>query len=122
LRLSQNTIVKYDYVDTNAGQGYSTSTGKFTAPYSGVYLFLFFVAPGNDDHDIAFFKLYINGQYQTYTLQESLEENHDYMGGQAFVHYMHKGQEAWIQTGALRSAYYHNIKKYGTTFTGVLIN
>jgi hypothetical protein len=120
--LPENTIVKFDGVFTNQGHGYNTSTGKFTAPYSGVYLFLFFVRPGGDEYDTAYFQLYIDGNNRAYTIQESLEKYHDTMGGQAYVEYMYKGKTAWIQTGGLISGDHHQIKEYGTTFTGVLIN
>jgi hypothetical protein len=121
--LPQGTIVKFDKVFTNAGHGYSKSTGKFTAPYTGGYLFLFFVRPGSDENDIAYFQLYVNGKYRAYAVEESTQVTHDSMGGQAYVEYLSKGETAWIQTGVIQGGDgYHDITSYGTTFTGLLIN
>ena len=32
-----NTVIIYDTVTTNIGNGYSIADGKFTAPYNGTY-------------------------------------------------------------------------------------
>ncbi|XP_053380349.1 EMILIN-1-like [Mercenaria mercenaria] len=121
--LSQNTIVKYDNILKNKGGGYDPKSGKFTAPSSGVYLFLFFVEPGHDKNNMAFLNLYVDGEYIAYAIHESRHDDHNTSGGQAYVSYMSAGDQAWIQTGNLDpSEGKHNIADYGTTFTGILIN
>ncbi|KAJ8299178.1 hypothetical protein KUTeg_023238 [Tegillarca granosa] len=35
----RNTIIKYNQVTTNIGNGYNANTGKFVAPVSGIYMF-----------------------------------------------------------------------------------
>ena len=67
--IAENTVVKFESVFANHGGGYSSSTGIFTAPYSGVYLFLFFVRPTDNKYDIAYFKLYVDGSYRAQAIQ-----------------------------------------------------
>ena len=120
-RIYENTTVKFDRVFSNHGGGYSSSTGIFTAPYSGAYLFLFFVSAAKDKY--AYLQLYVDGRYRTYTIIGStMEELELSLAGQAYVEYMSAGDKAWIQTGDLTGGSYHNIYNIGTTFTGILIN
>ncbi|KAL4222099.1 hypothetical protein ACF0H5_018140 [Mactra antiquata] len=41
--LPVQSVVKYDYVAFNAGNGYDPETGIFTVPKDGMYMFIFFV-------------------------------------------------------------------------------
>lgn len=37
--LRKNSVIVYDYVETNIGNGYNSTSGMFVAPYSGTYAF-----------------------------------------------------------------------------------
>lgn len=41
--LSTFSVIKYDYVIFNAGNGYDPNTGIFTVPVEGMYMFTYFV-------------------------------------------------------------------------------
>ena len=50
----QDSIAIFDIAETNLGNGYSTSSGSFTALASGYYVFtLFFQTRGDTDSDLA---------------------------------------------------------------------
>ena len=120
--LRGKNIVKFDKVFSNSGSGYSSSTGIFTAPYSGPYLFLFFVRPGRDIFELAYLQLYVDGRYRAYIIQGNTFGSIDNMAGQAYVEYMSAGDKAWIQTGELKEDAFQVVYSGGSTFTGVLIN
>ncbi|XP_077997807.1 uncharacterized protein LOC144450919 [Glandiceps talaboti] len=49
-RVSSNTVIVYDKVYSNDGNGYNTSTGKFTCPVSGMYYFMISALRDNSNH------------------------------------------------------------------------
>lgn len=106
---------------SNQGGGYDSTTGVFTAPHTGAYLFLFFVEVGSGKYNIAFVKLYVDGKYRAYAIDEAAFEGHNTMAGNAYVTYLYAGDKAWIQTGRLTNEDNHKLKAYGTTFTGILL-
>ncbi|XP_060590509.1 complement C1q tumor necrosis factor-related protein 2-like [Ruditapes philippinarum] len=118
LQLSSNKILHFDNILQNTGSGYSTANGKFTAPYSGVYLFIFFVETNGNKYNHACVKLYVNGHYYVYAIAEASYDYNDVSGGNAFVSYMVAGAEAWLQTCSSAT---HYICRYGSTFTGILL-
>ena len=63
-----NQVIVFNTAPLNIGSGYSTSTGKFTAPVAGTYSFTYqiYLNPGNGNAPIGFFK---NGTIEIFFLQ-----------------------------------------------------
>lgn len=63
-----NQVIVFNTAPLNIGSGYSTSTGRFTAPVAGTYAFTFqvYLNPGNANAPIAFYK---NGTMEIFFLQ-----------------------------------------------------
>ena len=63
-----NQVVVFNSAPYNVGSGYSTSTGKFTAPVAGLYSFTFqiYLNPGNTNAPLA---IYVNGVMEIFSLQ-----------------------------------------------------
>ena len=61
-------VIVFNTAPLNIGSGYSTSTGRFTAPVAGTYAFTFqvYLNPGNGNAPIAFYK---NGTMEIFSLQ-----------------------------------------------------
>jgi hypothetical protein len=106
-RLVFNDVI-YSY-----GGGYSSSSGIFTAPKSGTYLFSYNIQ--STYSGIAHVVLMINGNTRT-EVTASGSAN----GGNLGIDYVYKGQRVWVQTLHFESYYY--IEHYRTTFNGILID
>jgi len=63
-----NQVIVFNTAPLNIGSGYSTSTGRFTAPVAGTYSFTYqlYLNPGNGNAPIGFFK---NGTIEIFFLQ-----------------------------------------------------
>ncbi|XP_060593983.1 complement C1q-like protein 4 [Ruditapes philippinarum] len=102
--------VKYSY-----GGGYSFSTGIFTAPKSGTYLFTYNIESSSKGK--AHVCLMIDGSMKTQALVGKGPDNN---GGNSAIAYIRKGGKVWIETADLQDKYY--IWPYRTTFNGILID
>ncbi|KAK7478798.1 hypothetical protein BaRGS_00030009 [Batillaria attramentaria] len=62
VHIAMNTPIKYDKVLENHGNGYSDTTGKFTAPYAGIYWFYtHFMATEQGGVELAIFSSSLGG-------------------------------------------------------------
>ena len=111
--------IVFDKIITNVGDGYHNTTGVFTAPASGIYVFnmALFVNAGNREY-LCFVRngipvLYNYGQAGS---QDSISTS------RTVVLELSKGNEVWVRTS---SASYHGTGQiHGngfTTFSGWLI-
>lgn len=107
--------IVFDTVYYNYGSGYSSSTGIFTAPKSGTYLFSFNVeAKGSGSvHAI----LMVNSHLRASAIVKS---GPDMTGGNSAVVYVSTGARVWVETSDLQTSYY--LWPYRSQFTGVLID
>lgn len=111
--LPQSRVIEFSRVFSNQGDGYDNTTGIFTAPYSGVYLFFFSVRVGIGKYDSAYVRLYVDGVFRAYAIEEAAFNAH--------VTHMYAGDTAWIQTGNIAGGSTHNMRLSGTTFTGIML-
>ncbi|XP_052814929.1 cerebellin-3-like [Mya arenaria] len=100
--IGQGQHVIFDHVITNVGQGYSSNTGTFTAPYTGTYIFYLTIT----SHDIhtASFRLMKNGHRLLNVVSTPTKVTHHNSTGsipETNTHVvtasLHKGDEVWTE-------------------------
>lgn len=97
------------------GGGYDSSTGIFTAPKSGTYLFIFNVESGYST------KAHVHLMVRGYSKASAIAESGNAItGGNACIAFMTKGDRAWIETASRRNEY--GIYPYRSAFHGILID
>jgi hypothetical protein len=106
----------FDEVLYNHGGGYSSSTGIFTAPISGTYIFIFIVQPRNGKK--AHVVLRLNGKLLTSAMTVSSDK--EVSAGNVGIAYVVAGDQLWIETSHFEDYYY--IYPHRTTFNGILID
>ncbi|XP_072525729.1 complement C1q-like protein 2 [Salminus brasiliensis] len=113
----EETTLRYSNVFTNIGNGYDTTTGIFTAPVSGVYLFLFY------DHALggqsAYLTLTKNGQRIVTTGHHKNMNEGSNNGANAVTIRLSKGDQMSVRLWG-ESWVFDDDKNY-TTFTGILL-
>nr|XP_022300321.1 complement C1q tumor necrosis factor-related protein 3-like isoform X2 [Crassostrea virginica] len=100
-----STIIKFDRVDLNDGNGYDPNTGKFTAPVDGVYYFLwtFSINKGT----IAYLCGTVDGTCRSHVATYDLASKAEQISGH-LVTRMKKGNRFWIQTFWKTVQFLHN--------------
>ncbi|XP_060579385.1 uncharacterized protein LOC132736300 [Ruditapes philippinarum] len=107
--------IVFDEVKYSYGGGYSSSTGIFTAPKSGTYLFTYNIE--STSSGMAHVSLMIDSRVTTQAL---VGKGPDYNGGNSAIAYVWKGEKVWVETASFQDMYY--IGPYRTTFNGILID
>jgi len=110
-KLSSPTHLKFDNVLYNAGQGYESSTGDFTAPLSGAYFLIFHARSMTGYFADSYMKVNDNEVCRVYIHSSSY--NH---GSCHAVVHMAKGDKAWVEPWGY-NVYYD---AYTTSFAGFL--
>ncbi|XP_076458143.1 complement C1q-like protein 4 [Babylonia areolata] len=112
-------VVVYNKVFNNAGNGYSNTTGKFTCPQSGVYVFQVH-ALAQRDADM-WLELYHNFNYVMSLWGHT--DNESAAAGNAVVLTLNKGDEVYV-TGVdgYTSELYGTPTEIYVTFSGYLIS
>ncbi|XP_052786341.1 complement C1q-like protein 4 [Mya arenaria] len=118
--LTTGEVIVYKTEETNQGNGYSATTGKFTAPVKGLYMF--FMHTCTNSHKFAFLQLVKDG------LNLIANEKHATSGvtcssSQVFVK-LDIGEKVWVQCsgGASTVQLYHSQAYSWTSFGGDLIH
>lgn len=99
----------------NPGNRYDNSTGVFTAPTAGLYLFAFFIV--NEDGSSVNIVLKWNGHNIVQGCAEPVYDSHQETGGNVSVLLLNVGDQVWIET-VMENV---SILDSFSSFTGVLI-
>ena len=113
--LGSNQVIKYDRVIENYGNAYSSFSGMFSAPVSGVYSFAATVMTFGEHYMHA--EIVKNG----YTLAYLFGPPHDgYSNSQVVYTHLNNGDRVWVKHPSGVGS--QQIHKTYSSFSGCLIN
>lgn len=92
-----NTIIKFGKVLVNEGSGYNAATGKFTAPFDGVYSFSWSYC--TDKGTNAYLGGYVNGNLITKISNKAQASSWKNTSGHLVIK-LKKENQFWVQTYA----------------------
>lgn len=114
----KGSIWIYDKVVTNVGNAYNPSTGKFTAPTSGIYQFNWYTLSNPQVKSHA--GLFVNGEIKARQASNNNGGTNQYItAGSSMALPLNKGDEVYIMDV---HGYTVNLGSQWTAFGGVLIN
>eukprot|EP00105_Crassostrea_gigas_P042079 XP_019926227.1 PREDICTED: uncharacterized protein LOC105336352 [Crassostrea gigas] len=108
-------ILVFPHVVTNNGNGYNPSTGKFTAPTDGTYVF--FVTVNTYGSNYIYLDIVLNGLQKVRTMSHN---SANYMTGTNMaVLQLYTGNSVWVSRSSGQSYYTDSVPI--TTFSGFLL-
>ena len=110
------TTLKFDGVGNNQGNGYDNSTGVFTCPSSGLYLFMVYIMP-HEGSEVSVSLMY-NGQGFAHAAAEPSFNGQDITGATARAFRLNKGDRVWVEVINQDSSFWYSY----TSFSGLLIH
>lgn len=112
--------VVFDSTLTNVGGAYSTSTGKFTVPLDGLYIFSFIIETKHAVDTAV--RLVVDGVNMLDAVVEPRHTEQNLQGGNVGVLKLRKGQSVWVENynRQHQSLEGGDIYRF-TTFTGALL-
>ncbi|XP_077997721.1 uncharacterized protein LOC144450854 [Glandiceps talaboti] len=115
--VSSRTVIVYDKVYSNDGNGYNTSTGKFTCPVSGMY---YFMISALRDNSYNLHVCLIKNTTKLPCIYAHNSSGRSYgAASNSVIIDVDQGDEIWVRLGG-GYAVYSNHNEY-TTFTGYLL-
>ncbi|XP_052761790.1 uncharacterized protein LOC128204414 [Mya arenaria] len=117
--LSTGEVIVYKTIDTNQGNGYSSTSGKFTAPVRGLFLLLMHTCITLQNFD--FLQIVKEGSVLTGT--SNYDQNYHTCSSSQVIVQLDGGETIWVQCsngGSDRQLYDH--AHYWNSFGGVLIH
>merc|ERR1712156_146725 len=115
--LQANTKVKYDTIFTNVGGGYDSTTGIFTCPTPGLYVFQFHAL----SHSTSQMWLELHHNYNYVASIYGHVDNDYAAGGNSVILRLAKNDQVYILTTDASDLYGQPAEVYGT-FSGYLIS
>lgn len=115
--LPTGSTVVFQWVFYNAGNGYDTTTGIFTCPRSGLYIFYINVEAVNGQEE-ASVQIMKNGSGRVSAVSERYADGHDSTGGNLLVEHITEGDRVWVETYSNDN---QDLFRGFTSFSGVLI-
>ncbi|XP_052763211.1 uncharacterized protein LOC128205524 isoform X1 [Mya arenaria] len=114
--LSTGEVIVYKTVETNQGNGYSATTGKFAAPVRGLYLFHIHTCSTTNKY--AYPQMVKEGSVLIASYQHG-NGNYDCASSQTFVQ-LNAGETVWVKCSG-GTTLFENIHRW-TSFGGALIH
>jgi hypothetical protein len=112
-----STIV-FDHIIYRVTHSYDASTGVFTCPTSGLYLFSVFIATHKTNTEALVYLVLDGNPYMSVISDRSSDGEND-TGGNVVLLPVYKGQRVWVETFVNdNQSFSHSF----TTFSGVLIH
>lgn len=114
--LGEHQTVVFDRLITNIGNHYHNTTGVFTVPLDGLYMF--FISANVLASKYIVLQLVVNGRVIDDMLASALNGNDTQVGADMWTLELTEGSEVWVQTlhpGEVRGACH-------TTFKGALLS
>ena len=112
-----HSIIKFDHLIHWTGTTYDVSTGVFTCPTSGLYLFSVFIEANTAGTEAQVHLIKEGGAYMSAVSEGSVDSEDD-TGGNVCLISVNKGERVWVETyGNDKQSIWHTF----TTFSGVLI-
>ena len=113
-------VIKYNKVLLNVGHAYEPNTGVFTAPRSGVYQFIYFLAYDETNQSQTWIRLIKNGAVLNAAVVDQINSAQDVQGGNAAIVQLNAHETVWIETWHQNNAEIHG--QWGfTSFSGFLL-
>ncbi|XP_077997915.1 uncharacterized protein LOC144451031 [Glandiceps talaboti] len=117
--VSSNQVIVYDKVYSNDGNGYNTSTGKFTCPVSGMYYFMFSGMRVQNAHELLACLIKNTEQLPCIWVDDEGTREHGAASTSVIID-LQQGDEIWVRLDS-HNALYSDAEEYNT-FTGYLFN
>ncbi|KAJ8299464.1 hypothetical protein KUTeg_023524 [Tegillarca granosa] len=113
---SKGAVVKFDYIISNQGNGYSTTTGKFTCRTPGLYLFLLTVVSDTNWGYAIIVKNKDEINLALTTLEHNTNKKRYESGSTSALLTLKVGDEVWVKSGT------HTSYEWHCNFNGLLIS
>ncbi|XP_053398362.1 complement C1q tumor necrosis factor-related protein 3-like [Mercenaria mercenaria] len=118
--LSYHSII-FDIVDTNNDKSYNVTTGRFTAPFKGIYVFFITITSTEKLKASLCFMHKFNPVFQANVKEmEQLVEGYN-TKTMAVVLSLEKGEKVWVMNGTKVSDVSQMFEPYYTSFSGGLV-
>ena len=115
--LSKHKAFVYDRIETNAGNAYNSTTGKFTAPGDGMYVF--HTSTAAYDNSYCTFEIVKNGEIKDIGLADAGNHGDRALSSTMTILSLKKGDVVYVRVGIYYSGDYLESDQYvRSSFSG----